>query len=305
MASGQLHVVTGALGYSGKYIARLLLERGQRVRTLTGHPDRPNPFGDRIEVARLDFGDPAALAANLRGAAVLYNTYWVRFDRGEATFDRAVANTRVLVRAAAEAGVERLVHVSITNPAADSPLPYFRGKAVVEQLIRESGLTYAILRPTVLFGEEDILINNIAWMLRRLPVFGVFGRGDYRLQPVFVGDLAELAVELAQQRQNTVVDAVGPETFTFDELIRLIRQRVGSRAPIIHVPPWVALAATRITGWLVGDVVLTRDEIAGLMANLLVSDQPALCSTRLSQWVEAHADTLGRAYASEVQRHYR
>ena len=305
MSHSDLHVVTGAFGYSGKYIASLLLQQGQRVRTLTGHPNRPNPFGNRVEALPFHFDNPQELTANLRGAAALYNTYWVRFSRGRTTFDQAVANTRALIRAAADAGVGRFINISITNPAEDSPLPYFRGKAVVERALIESRLSYAILRPTVLFGKEDILINNIAWLLRRLPVFGVFGSGEYRLQPVYVGDVAALAVELAGRPENVLLDAVGPEVFTFQELVRLIRSRVGSQAMIAHLPAGLALAVGRVVGWLVRDVVITPDEIAGLMANLLVSDRPPTCPTRLSEWLHEHADRLGARYASELKRHYR
>src|SRR5512133_2877460 len=132
MAKG-IQAVTGAFGYSGRAIAALLLERGAQVRTLTGHPDRPDPFGGRVEVAPLAFGDPAALRHALRGVEVLYNTYWVRFEHGKATFGRAVANSRALFRAAAEVGVSRVVHVSITNPSLESRLPYFSGKAEAQR----------------------------------------------------------------------------------------------------------------------------------------------------------------------------
>ena len=298
-------VVTGALGYTGRYIARALLARGRRVVTLTGHPDRPNPFGERVRVERLDFEHPAALAAKMAGADTLYNTYWVRFDRGPTTLARAIENTKVLVRAAAGAGVRRIVHISVTNPSPASALPYYRGKAEVEDVIAGSGLSYALVRPTVVFGREDVLINNIAWLLRRIPVFAVPGRGDYRLQPVFVEDLARIAVAAAARSDPLVIDAVGPEVFTFDELVRLIARAVGSRARIVRVRPWLALVTARLIGWAVRDVLLTRDELVGLMANLLVSTQSPTGSTRFTDWLAAHADQLGRAYASELARHFR
>ncbi|MFQ6130563.1 MAG: SDR family oxidoreductase [Armatimonadota bacterium] len=305
MAAAVLHVVTGAFGYSGRYIARLLLDQGKPVRTLTGHPDRPHPFGGRVQAVPYSFDDPAALTESLRGADTLFNTYWIRFERGPVTYEGAVANTRILFRAAAEAGVRRVVHVSVTNPSEDSPLPYFRGKALVERALMESGLSYAIVRPPVLFGKEDILINNIAWLLRMLPVFGVFGAGDYRLQPVYVGDMAARAVELAASSENVVVDTVGTETYTFLELVRLIRSYVGSRARLIHVSPRVALAAGWLLGRLVRDVIITREEIEGLMANLLVSDAAPTCPTRFSEWGRKHGGTLGTQYASELARHFR
>ena len=300
-----MDVVTGALGYTGKYINRRRLAQGGRVRTLTGHLDRPNPFGDRVNVAPLSFDNPAALVESLRGAATLYNTYWVRFSHGAVTFERAVENTRTLFRAAKQAGVRRVVHVSIANPSEDSLLPYYRGKALLERDLIESGLSYAMLRPTVIFGDEDILINNIAWLLRRFPVFGVPGAGDYTIQPIFVEDMADLAVSLGARRDDVIVDAVGPEVYTFDTLVRLIARAVGSRARIVHVPPGLGLFLAQVIGRLLGDVTLTRQELDGLMASLLVSSGPPTGRTLLSEWLAQHAETVGVRYASEVQRHYR
>src|SRR6266545_4275737 len=236
------HAVTGAFGYSGMHLARLLLERGERVRSLTVHPGRPDPFAGRMQVVPFRFDEPTAMRAALRDVRVLYNTYWTRFDHGASTFARAVANSRALFRAAADAGVERVVHVSITNPTSDSPLPYFRGKAETEAALRETGLSCAILRPAVFFGGRDVLVNNIAWLLRRLPVFGV-ATGGYRLQPIHVEDFARLALAHGEGRTDVVVDAVGPEALGFDELVRLVRRAVGSRALVVLVPRTLLLEA--------------------------------------------------------------
>jgi len=304
MRGTELHVVTGAFGYTGKYITRRLLSMGTSVRTLTGR-NRENPFGDRVAAFPFNFDRPDELKQSLLGATTLYNTYWVRFPRGEVTFAAAVENTKILINMAKEAGIRKLVHISITNAAEDSPLPYFRGKGLVEQAVLRSGLSYAIIRPTVIFGAEDILINNIALLLRRFPVFAVIGSGDYRIRPVFVEDMAEIAVSTAHEDGNTVVDAVGPETFTFNELVELIANAVRSRAGIIHVWPWLAFSLSRLIGCAVRDVVITRDEVRGLMADLLVSDAPPTGTTRFTEWLEDNADTVGVEYVSELTRHYR
>jgi len=175
--ASQFDVVTGAFSYTGKYVTRLLLKAGGRVRTLTNHPERANIFGGQVEIAPLDFADRASLVESLRGASVVYNSYWVRFNHGRATFVEAVANSRVLIQAAKEAGVRRIVHLSIANPSIDSHLPYYSGKGQVEKSLIDSGLSYAILRPTVIFGAKDILINNIAWFARHFPVFAIPGSG--------------------------------------------------------------------------------------------------------------------------------
>jgi uncharacterized protein YbjT (DUF2867 family) len=304
MASREVDVVTGAFGYTGKYITRRLLAMGRRVRTLTGHPERGAAFNGDIEVAPLQFDRPAELVESLRGASTLYNTYWVRFSKGKVTYEKAVENTRILIAAARGAGVRRIVHLSITNPSADSKLGYFRGKAEIEEMITISGLSYAILRPTVIFGVEDVLINNIAWLLRHCPVFAIPGSGDYRLQPVFVVDVAEMAVAAGVERGNTVVDAVGPEIYTFRELVQLIAGKICNHAWILHVRPGLAVFLSQLVGRAVHDVVLTQEEVQGLMAGLLVSEHKPTGRTRLSEWMNRHAHLLGMHYASELRRHY-
>jgi NADH dehydrogenase len=278
---------------------------GRGIRTLTGHPERGAGFNGNIEVAPIQFDRPKDLVESLRGATTFYNTYWVRFPRGEVTYEKAVENTRILIAAAREAGVRRIVHLSITNPSPKSKLGYFAGKSAIEQMIAASGLTYAILRPTVIFGVEDVLINNIAWLLRHLPAFAIPGSGDYPLQPVYVVDVAEMAVAAGKECTNTVRDAVGPEIYTFEQLTRLIAGKVGSRSRIVHMPPAIALFLSRLVGRIVHDVLLTRDEVDGLMAGLLVSKNEPTCRTRLSEWASRHAHLLGMRYASELTRHFR
>lgn len=296
--------VTGAFSYTGKYITRRLLDQGCEVITLTGHPDRPDPFGGRVQVFPFNFEDLTALSNSLKGVTTLYNTYWVRFGRGVNTHERAVMYTRRLIHAAEAAGVKRIVHVSITNPDIHSPLPYFRGKALLEEAIRASQLSYAILRPTVLFGAEDILINNIAFLLRHFPFFIIPGDGRYRLQPIYVEDFADLAVAAGNRRDNSIRDAVGVDAFTFEEMVRLIAARIRRPARVIHLPPGLALLASQVVSMFVGDVVLTQDEVKGLMAGLLVSKEKPLGKKRLGDWLEANREQVGMRYASELTRHY-
>jgi nucleoside-diphosphate-sugar epimerase len=294
--------VTGAFGYSGHYITRRLLADGHAVLTLTNSVNRANPFGDKVRVAPFHFGQPELLIESLRGIEVLINTYWVRFNHKLFTHEQAIANTRALFDAAKKAGARRVVHVSITNPDIHSELSYFKGKAELERSLQSAGLSWCILRPGVLFGKEDVLINNIAWALRRMPVFGVYGKGDYRLQPIYVDDLAAAAVEKAAQRQNEIVEAIGPETFTYRELVQMIADKLGLRRAIIGVPPALGYWACRLVGWIVRDVVVTRDEIRGLMENRLFVSAPPLGRTKLSEWVAGNKESLGRHYTSELRR---
>lgn len=300
-----MEVVTGAFSFTGRAIAEELLDRGRTVRTLTRHDAPSDPLAERIERAKLQFRDGDGLRRALDGVDTLFNTYWVRFAHGETTFEQAVANTRVLVRAARAAGARRVVHVSVTNPSPASPLAYFRGKAEVEADIAGSGLSYAIVRPTLVFGPRDILVNNIAWGLRRSPVFPIAGDGSYRVQPISVEDTAAICVDAAGQEENIVLDAAGPETISYDELVRLVAAAVGSKARIVHWPSRVVLAVARATGTVRRDVLLTAEELAGLQASLLVSDQPPLGRASFRSWVAANGEALGRGYVSELARNFR
>jgi uncharacterized protein YbjT (DUF2867 family) len=300
----RLDCITGAFGFTGRFIARRLLERGHALRTLTNHPDPTSPLSRHLDARAYAFERPEQLAKDLEGVHTLYNTYWVRFEHGAARYDRAVRNTRRLFEAAREAGVQRVVHVSIANADSDCDLPYYRGKGLIERDLSVSGLSYAIVRPTVLFGDDAILLHNIAWLLRRLPVFAVVGRGDYRLQPVHVDDLARLCVELGEPGKNVERDAAGPEVFTYLELVKALREAVGSRAAIAHVPSWLGLALARVLSLLLRDVLITREELIGLQRDLLVSCEPAACPTRLRDWISEQRVALGLHYRSELLRHF-
>jgi nucleoside-diphosphate-sugar epimerase len=298
-------LVTGAFSYSGSRIAEVLLESGREVRTLTYHPERQHPLQDRVEAFPYRFDDPSALARSLEGVTTLYNTYWVRFERGRTTFATAVANSRALFEAARRAGVARIVHVSIANPSLDSPLPYYRGKALVEQALSASDVPYAIVRPTWFFGGRDILTNNIAWVVRRMPVFVVPGDGRYLVQPVHVDDFVQICLRAARGDTDAITDAVGPDTMAYEQLVRAVRDALGRRTPILHASPAAVAALSHTLGVVVRDVVLTADEIRGLTAGLLVSYQPALGRVSFLEWMKENASTLGRAYANELDRHFR
>jgi len=297
--------VTGAFGYSGSRIARRLIEAGHSVRTLTNSQAHGHPLSGQITAEPFNFDAPDKLARSLEGSATLINTYWVRFDHKRFDHATAVENTLTLFAAAKRAGVQRIVHVSITNPEEGSALPYFHGKGRLERALRESGGPHTILRPAVLFGDGDILINNIAWALRHLPCFGVFGDGEYKLQPIHVEDFAALAVREANAAGDRTIEAIGPETFTYRELARTLGEIIGCRRPIFGVPPWFGYAAGRLVGWWHRDEFVTREEIAGLMENRLYVDAPPAGTTKLTNWAKQHAATLGCTYASELARRRR
>ncbi len=299
-----MNVVTGAFGYIGRYITRRLLDSGQAVKTITTHPDRPNPFGEAVRAFPYDFDRPERLIENLRGAEVLFNTYWIRFEHRGMTFYKAVDNTRTLFECAQRAGVQRIVHISVTNPELDSELTYYHGKAMQERSLEELGLPYSIVRPTLVYGVEDILVNNIAWLMRSFPIFPIFGSGEYRLQPVFVGDVAQTAVEEGAASGDRVVDSAGPETFTYEAMVRLMGDHLKPGQLYLHVPTWLAVGMGQLIGLAVRDVILTRAEAQGLMEERLVSSEPPNGSTKFSEWIASHKDRIGLAYTSELKRHF-
>ncbi len=303
--SQPLDVVTGAFGYTGAAIARKLLARGRAVRTLTSHVRAGHPLAGRVEVAPLNFSDVEGLRQSLEGADVLYNTYWIRFAYGGMTYERAVENSRVLIRAAKEASVRRIVHIGIANYSDDSPLAYYRGKAQVVRAIQESGLSHAILCPTVIFGVGGNLINNITWLLRRFPFFAIPSNSYCRMQPIFVEDMAELMVRAGAQTENTIDDAVGPEIYSFEELLKVIGKVAGRKVRVLRVGPRMLSVMVKPLDWLTGDIVLMPWEIEGLSADVLVSKKPPLGWTRLSEWLTQNAKNAGQKYISELQTHFR
>ena len=305
MAHPRLAVITGAFGYTGRYVARNLVGQGVRVKTLTRRRADQNPFGDLVQAIPLDFSDPDGLCRSMQGADVLYNTYWIRYERGQITFDHVVKNTKSLFHAAKRAAVGKIVHLSVTNASAESELAYFKGKGQVEEMLMSLGVSYSVIRPTLVFGDGDLLLNNMAWALRRFPIFPVYGSGEYPIQPVYVEDLAAQAVEAGSRADDSIADAAGPETFTFKELLLMLASTMGVRRWIVPSPPKVGLALTQLVGWLMHDLALTSDEVVGLMAGLLTSKIAPTGKTRLGDWLKDNSDGLGRRYVSELRRNWR
>jgi uncharacterized protein YbjT (DUF2867 family) len=307
----QTDVVTGAFGYSGAAIARELAAAGHRVRTLTGHPGRA-PAGTGIDVRPLDFARPDGITRDLEGAHTLYCTYWVRFPHRTATRESSVAHSGILFDAAARAGVQRIVYVSILHADPASPYPYFSGKGEVERHLAASGVPHAIARPAILFGESadrgaeaSILLNNIAWLLRHLPAFAIGGGGGYKIRPIHVDDLARLCVDLAARPDDVTLDAVGPDSVTFKEMVMAIRAATGSRSVVVPAPGWLIPPASAVLGALLRDVLLTAEEYQAMAAGLADSSAPASGHVSLTKWIAEHGAELGRTYANELARHYR
>jgi len=299
-----MDVVTGSFGYIGKYITQELLERGYEVKTITTHPDKPNPFGEKVEASSYNFENPDKLTQYLVGCETLFNTYWVRFNYRQWSFDRAFDNTKTLFNCAKNAGVRKIVHISVTNPSEKAELPYYRGKALQEKALIESGIGYTIVRPTLVFGKEDILVNNIAWTIRKFPIIPIFGSGRYQVQPVFVEDLAIIAVEASRSEGPHIIDAIGPESYSYDEFLKQIARELDRDVAFVHTSPSVGIILGKMIGFFVKDVVLTKDELRGLMANKLTSNQDPNGKTLFSDWLHNNKHSIGVGYTSELNRHF-
>ncbi|HEV8450800.1 MAG TPA: NAD-dependent epimerase/dehydratase family protein [Gaiellales bacterium] len=299
-------VVTGVFSYTGGAIARQLLERGDEVVSLSRRPaPAGHPLAGAVPREPLQFDDRELLVRSLEGSDVLFNSYWIRFPRQGVDFAQAVANSRALFEAAVRAGVGRIVHLSVTNAAGDSPYAYFRGKAEVEAALAETTPEHAVIRPSLVFGgREEILVNNIAWLLRRLPAYAVPGDGRYRVQPVFVGDVAELATAAAEGAGPSLQDAVGPEIYTFDEFLLTLARALHTRSRLVHLPPSVVTALGRAIGPLVRDVLITAEELGALTSELLISQGAATGHTSFGEWLGGAAPWLGRRYANELRRNW-
>jgi uncharacterized protein YbjT (DUF2867 family) len=298
-----VHGLTGPYSYTGRYIARRLDSEGTPTRGLLRDLTK-KPASNAMDCRPLQFADREQLSRDLEGVEVLYNTYWIRFERGASTFAGAVDNTRILAEAAHAAGVRRIVHISVSNPSADSPFAYFRGKAATEEAIRSVGIPCSVIRPTLVFGREDVLINNIAWLMRRMPLFPIFGDGRYRVQPVFVDDVAALAVAEGVQNGDRTLDAAGPVVQSFADLLRFLRASIGSRAPLVSLPAGLALAMSWPVSAVLRDVLITNEEMGALMADLLVSHGAPTTPTSLEAWLKADKPDLGGHYTSELRRHW-
>lgn len=296
-----LNLVTGAFGFTGKYIANLLIKKGEKVRTLTSKTDINN---ENIEVFQYNFKDKEYLIKAMSGAEKLFNTYWIRFPYKGLTFEKVVYRTKILIDCAKEAGIKKIIHISITNANSKSKFKYFKYKGIIEEMIKDSKIDYFIIRPTVIFGKESILINNIAWFLRKFPFFVVFGKGKYLVQPIYVEDFAKIAVFESNNSVNKIVDIVGPEIFEFKKMVKLIKTKISSKCKILYLPSFLFQIFISILNFLTKDVVLTTEELKALKENLLYSKEEPIGQKKFTDWIEENKFNIGKEYFSELLRHY-
>ena len=301
--------LSGAWSYSGRHVAGELLRRGYRVVSLTGRAvPHPDPFGGTVKRIPYDFG-PGALERLLRGVDVLACAYWIRHDRRPVehrgpwvSHSTAVTRSGRIIDAAMAAGVSRLVWTSIANPGLDPDLSYYAGKAAVERRVRDSGLPYAILRPACFFGRGGILVENIVWAARRLPLFPIPAGPRYRIRPIHVGDYAAAVADAVASGDILVRDVVGPDRVEFDDLVDFAARLTGGRARVVRLPLAACAALYRTASLAMRETILTSDELKGLSRNRLDSAAAPVGGTGLREWLRDHVDTVGLRFVREPAR---
>ena len=294
-------VITGAFSFTGAAVASELSRRGWTVCSLTNR--RRPPGADHIASVPLRF-ESKHLETVLSAADAFVNTYWLRFPYGGQTFETAVANSKLLIEGATQAGIGRFVHLSVSNAASNSNLGYYRGKAEVEAALRTSRLSYSIVCPTLIVGPRDVLTNNIAWFLRRFPIFPIPDGGNYRLRPLTLGDAGRIVADETESSETAQIDAAGPEIMTFREYVHTVARACGLRRTVVGVPGNLALAALRLVQRFLKDVVLTREELLGLQQEALLSHQSPRAKESVTDWLRQNGETLGRRYANDLDRHF-
>ena len=296
--------LTGAFSYTGRYIAKKLASEAIPFRAITNHA-RPELFPDlNIPVSLLQFTNSELMVEAMEGSDVFINTYWIRYPYRSLTHEKAVENIQFLIDCAKKAKVKQLIHISVTHPSEDSSLSYFRGKALAEKAVRESGLDYFILRPSLVFGLEDILINNIAWLLRTFPFFALPSPMNYSAQPVYACDVANAVFDVLLSEKSGTRDVVGEEVYLMDELVRLISVAISHPKRILLMPKPLTLLFVRFLGLLLHDRVLTIDELQGLMENRLISQEAPLGKTSFRSWILQEGSKLGKRYTNDFSRFY-
>ena len=284
--------VFGGSGFLGRRIVERLVAAGNDVRVAVRHPERAsfdrqpggndgaggNDGGDgsaesgasdgnapsgRIELVRADVWEEPTVARAVEGAASVVNTVGHYVERRSATFDAIHGRgAQHVARQAKEAGAARLIHISGLGADPESDSPYVRARGIGEGLVAEAFDGATILRPSVIFGPGDAFLNKLAAMGRQTPVLPLFGAGATRLQPVFVGDVAEACARVLAEpsSQGRAYELGGPRVYAYEELVRLVLERAGRRTALLPVPflVWDILASVLA---LHPNPPLTRDQV--------------------------------------------
>jgi NADH dehydrogenase len=285
-AAGHRGLITvfGGTGFLGRRIVRHLLDHGFRVRTVSRHPE---PVGSASrqdagsETVKADIRDETTVAAALFGAYGAVNSVSLYVERARATFDAVHVKAAALVaRLARASGVERLIHVSGIGADPASSAPYIASRGRGELAVQQNFPGAILIRPAVMFGPDDAFLTTVARLLRILPVYPMFGGGEMKLQPVYVGDVAEGIARVLAGRGGSAAsyEFGGARVYTYKELVRTVADRIKVRARLVPVPfaLWRILASG---AEFVPGAPLTRNQVALMQRdNIASTDCPGLSS---------------------------
>jgi NADH dehydrogenase len=274
---GSTVTVFGGTGFLGRRVVRHLRERAFSVRIASRNPDRM-PIGvddPQLETVEADIHDERSVAAALAGAYGVVNAVSLYIEHGTEKFHSVhVESAQQLAIQARRAGVQRLVHVSGIGADPGSPSLYIRKRGEGELAVQAAFADATLIRPAVLFGPDDSFLTTILELLRRLPVYPMFGRGRTRLQPADVDDVAEAIARIMQQAEtrSMVFEYGGPHVYTYEELLRTVAREAGLKPTLVPLPfaAWHALA------WI-AEVLphppLTRNQVELMQVDTISSRQ--------------------------------
>jgi uncharacterized protein YbjT (DUF2867 family) len=275
----KLVTVFGGTGFLGRRIVRRLLGRGFTVRVAARHPKRVQAVFRPDEPAPLavaaDVHDDVAVAAALVGAQGAVNAVSLYVETGRASFDAVhVDGAARLAKCAREVGVERLVHVSGIGADPESTAPYIRARGRGEFAVLQAFGAATLVRPAVMFGPDDAFLTRLVTLVWTLPIYPMFGRGQTRLQPVYVDDVAEAIARVLDRSDGAdrpCYELGGPRIYTYQELLQSIANEMGTRVRTVPMPFAVWQALARVAEFLPG-APLTRNQIALMRRDNIASD---------------------------------
>lgn len=279
-------LVTGATGFIGAEILRHASRRGWRVRGLARHPDRAEALGrlPQVELFRGDVSTPDDLDEAMEGVDAVIHLVAIIHDKNQSFREVNLEGTRNVLEAAGRAGVERYVHMSALGAEEGRDLTeYFATKWEAEEAVRAAGLRTTIFRPSVVFGPDDEFTNRLALIARWSPVVFLPGGGTQRMQPIWVGDVAECFLQAARMDSTPreTYDVVGPEILTVADMVRTLLDAMGrSRRPIAPIPVGLASVGAAVLESVPGEPFLTRSQLKMLEVENTSDEEAVRALTR-------------------------
>ena len=282
---GQVVTVFGGTGFLGRRVVRHLRDKGFSVRIASRHPRSSSGGDPEVQPIAADVRERESIAAAVRGASGVVNAVSLYVERGTVTFHAVhVVAAQRLAEQARKAGVERLIQISGIGADAASSSPYIRARGQGEQAVRAAFPNSGVIRPAVMFGPDDAFLNTLVQLLRRLPIYPMFGRGQTRLQPADVEDVGEAVARLMQRTpaEAITVECGGPRVYTYEELLRTIGRAANVKRVLVPVP-FAAWHALTWVAEMLPAAPITRNQVELMEIDTVVSaDVPGFAELGIS-----------------------